>query len=421
VIAPFIAALISVAGATNADRARLDLYLRDSALARSAAELRQLLASVRESEARKSAILESVADPIVTVDGSGEILELNPAAERVFGHARDQLVGASIERIVLPPPGESGSVLGESALERKAILGKRVELSGLRKDGTTFPIEMTVTEVRHDGPPMLTVYLCDLTERKRVEDQMRQQQAELAHALRVATMGQMAAEVGHEINQPLAAIVNYAKGLSARLLGGAVETTEMAKTADKIAAEALRAAEVVRRQREFLRRGAPQRAPVELNGLVRDAAHLIEPDARRHEIAVRIALDPSIPLLDLDRIQIEQVVLNLLRNGLESIVEAGRARNELVVETCMVDGGAQVTVSDTGVGLPAATGEEVFAPFYTTKPKGLGLGLSIGRSIIEAHGGKMWAAPNPVRGATFGFRLPLPESDAATAGKAAAG
>jgi two-component system sensor kinase FixL len=376
-----------------------------------------LLSSVRESDARKSAILESVADPIVTVDGAGRILECNPAAERVFGSAREQLVGASIERLVLPPADHAtgGSLLGRSAVERSAILGKRVELTALRADGTSFPIEMTVTEVRHEGPPMLTVYLCDLTERKRVEDQMRQQQAELAHALRVATMGQMAAEVGHEINQPLAAIVSFAKGLSTRLQGGAVDAADMSRATDKIAAEALRAAEVVRRQREFLRRGAPQRAPVELNGLVRDATHLIEPDARRHEIAIRIALDPSIPLLDLDRIQIEQVVLNLLRNGVEAIVEAGRTRNELVVETCLVDGAAQVTVSDTGIGLGPAACEEAFTPFYTTKAKGLGLGLSIGRSIIEAHGGKIWAAPNHSRGATFGFRLPLPETETSAA------
>jgi two-component system sensor kinase FixL len=317
-------------------------------------------------------------------------------------------------------PASSGSFFPrEAALERHAILGKRVETSALRADGSSFPVEMTVTEVRHEGMRMLTVYLCDLTERKRVEDQMRQQQSELAHALRVATMGQMAAEVGHEINQPLAAIVSFARGLATRLKGGSVDTPDMSRAAEKIAAEALRAAEVVRRQREFLRRGAPQRAAVELNGLVRDAVHLIEPDARRHEVSIRIALDPSIPLLDLDRIQIEQVVLNLLRNGLEANLEAGRSRNELVVETCLLEGAAQVTVSDTGVGLSHGACEEAFTPFYTTKPKGLGLGLSIGRSIIEAHGGRIWAAPNHSRGATFGFRLPLPEADASS-GHAAA-
>ena len=169
----------------------------------------------------------------------------------------------------------------------------------------------------------------------------------------------------------------------------------------------MRAAEIVRRARDFLRQGDSKREPSDVNALVHEAASLIESDARRKVIPIRLALAPDMPLVDIDRIQVEQVILNLLRNGIEAMA-VGRDHNELVVQTFLRPGEAvEVTVRDTGIGVPSSIVERIFDPFFTTKSGGLGMGLSISRSIIEAHGGRLWAVGNPERGMTFGFRLPL--------------
>jgi two-component system, LuxR family, sensor kinase FixL len=410
---PLLAAIVSIAGAANADRVRRKVFERDAKLDESEAHLLTLLTSMREAEARKGAIFESVPDAILTIDAAGKILELNSAAERTFGYPRNAAVGEELARLIVPPAlrdRHRRALAHHAATGQGTILGKRVEMVGLRADGSEFPVELTVTRVRHDGPPMFTGCLRDVSERKAAEERAREQQSELAHVLRVATMGEMAAELAHELNQPLAAIVSFAKGLALRLGSGATPPAQLIEATDRIAAEALRAGEVMRRLRGFVRRSDPQRQPCDINAVVRDAAFLIEPDARRSDVAVRLVLAPDLPAMSMDRIQIQQVVLNLLRNGLEAIVEGGSGdgvENELLVETSLNSVGVEVTVRDTGVGLPPAAEQKIFGAFYTTKGNGLGLGLSIGKSILQEHGGRLWTTRNPYRGATFGFTLPV--------------
>jgi two-component system sensor kinase FixL len=410
-VAPLLAGLLAASGAASAERARRKLFMRDRMLQKSERDLRELLARVQESEARKSAVLESVPDAVVTIDETGKVLEFNPAAERIFGYRREEAIGGPLDKLIIPAAMREQYWLGIAdhiATGRTTLLGKRRELTAVKKDGGELPVELILTRVEHEGPPMFTAVVSDLSERKRSEEHARQQQAELAHALRVATMGEMAAELAHEISQPLSSITAFAQGLIVRLQGGLDRRDELEKAAERIAGEAIRAGEVLRRQRDFLRRSAPRREPSDLNHLVREAAHLVEPDARRSNVAIRMVLDSRMPKLNIDPIQVEQVVLNLLRNGLEAITATdGQGVNELLIETSLQNGDARVAVRDSGCGLAPDCEQKIFQRFYSTKSYGLGMGLSISRSIIEEHGGSLKAGSNLDRGSTFTFILPV--------------
>lgn len=410
-IAPLLAGLLAATGAASAERARRKLFMRDRMLEKSEHDLRELLVRVQEGEAQKSAVLESVPDAVVTIDETGRVLEFNPAAERIFGYRRQEAIGSRLDDLVIPTAVREQYRLGlgeRLATGRGTLLGRRTELTAVRKDGSELPVELTVTGVDYEAATMFTAVLRDLTERKKSEEHARQQQAELAHALRVATMGEMAAELAHEISQPLGSIISFAKGLAMRLRSGRGETEDLAEAAESIAAEANRAAEVLRRQRDFVRRSAPRRESSDLNRLVREAAHLVEPDARRSNVAIRLALDSALPPLSIDAVQIEQVILNLLRNGLEAIAPIGRpGENELLIQTSVQNGNALVAVRDTGVGLPPDSEKKIFKRFYSTKADGLGMGLSISRSIVEEHGGSLQASANRDRGSTFTVALPV--------------
>jgi C4-dicarboxylate-specific signal transduction histidine kinase len=238
------------------------------------------------------------------------------------------------------------------------------------------------------------------------ETRARQHQAELAHAARLNTLGEMAAGLAHELNQPLAAIVNYARGCALRLRAGEVDREQLIEVIEEMSEQALRAGEVLRRIREFARSGELHRERLDPNELVREAARLAAVDARRLGVAMHLEPCADAPAVDVDRIQVEQVILNLVRNGFEAMQGAPRRPRELAIRTSTTAlGDIEIAVSDTGAGLPEDVAVRVFDPFFTTKPDGLGLGLAISRTIIEAHGGRLWAS-NGSPGATFRFTLP---------------
>lgn len=256
--------------------------------------------------------------------------------------------------------------------------------------------------------------LSDITRRKHAEEEAHQRQTELAHVQRVSAMGEMAAGLAHELNQPLAAIVNYARGCTRRL-ADAGAAPDLLEALDRIAGEALRAGEVVRSLKRVVRKEPPRDSEIDLNDLARDALALVRAEADGREIGLRLELEPRLPRLLADRIQIEQVILNLLCNALEAI---SKPPGVVSVRIELVDGrAARVAISDTGDGIAPDLRDRVFAPFFTTKTSGLGMGLSISRTIIEAHGGRLRADANPGAGTTFSFTLPL--DDAAEALEAA--
>jgi signal transduction histidine kinase len=238
------------------------------------------------------------------------------------------------------------------------------------------------------------------------EEAVRRHQAELAHVARVSLIGEMAAGLAHELNQPLSAVVNFTRGCERRLrLGGAV-SAEIVDALEQASAQALRAAEIVRRMRNFVRKEEPRLSRVDLNDLVRKVAQLAEPDGRHQGIRVHLALASSVPEVCVDSIQIEQVILNLVRNGFEAMNDGALVEKTLSVHTAAPDDAhVDVAISDTGIGLAPDLRERIFEPFFSTKPSGLGLGLSISRSIIKAHGGRLSVESDIGRGTTFRFTL----------------
>jgi len=247
----------------------------------------------------------------------------------------------------------------------------------------------------------------EMVERERAEERFRQQQAELAHVLRLRTVEGMAAQLAHEINQPLAAVVNFARGLARRLNGPDLDVASAQRVTDHITREALRAAAVVQRLRALLHNDEPKKKLCDPRDVVREAARLIDDDARRAGVALHLDLDPHTAEVEIDVIQIEQVVLNLLQNALEAMDERGSGAHSVIVQTVTTsDGGVEVRVRDDGPGLPVDDVEKLFEPFFTTKEKSLGMGLSISQRIVEAQGGALRAAANREGGATFAFTLP---------------
>jgi two-component system sensor kinase FixL len=256
--------------------------------------------------------------------------------------------------------------------------------------------------------------LSDVTMRRQAEDAARQRQAELAHVLRVSTMGEMAAGLAHEINQPLAAIVNYARGGSRRLRAAGGDQAGLGEVLEEIAAEALRAGDILRRLREFVRKEPLRREPVDVNALVTDAVRLMRRGAMDASDAVDLELLPTLPPVNADRLQLQQVVLNLMRNGLEAMQVGGDA-GRLRIRTTLIGEAVEVSVVDQGTGVPDSIRGRLFEPFFTTKQAGLGMGLSISRSIIDAHGGQLGCKSNSERGATFSFTVPLAAAPGASA------
>ena len=257
-------------------------------------------------------------------------------------------------------------------------------------------------------------YQRELRRAEAAEEELRarQHQAGLAHAARLSTLGGMAAGLAHEINQPLSAIVSYANGSARRIRAGDVAPAALLEIVDAIADEALRGGEILRRIREFVRNAEASRASADLNLLVREALHFAEVEARDLGIALRLQLAPQRLDVEVDAIQLEQVILNLVRNGFEAMSDGAGATRELSIETGALDGAAvELVVRDTGSGVSQAAAGRLFEPFFTTKRDGLGLGLHISRSIVEAHGGRVWASPNPPRGAAFHVVLPVGRGD----------
>jgi C4-dicarboxylate-specific signal transduction histidine kinase len=248
-------------------------------------------------------------------------------------------------------------------------------------------------------------------ERKRAEQKARQHEAELAHMARLNIMGEMATSLAHELNQPLSAIVNYTHGCVRRLRLRGDSSAELLAVLEQVCAQAERAGEIIRRVRNFVRKQGPQCIPVDINALIREVASFIESDVNRDRIMLRFELAQGLAPVIADKIEIEQVVLNLLRNAIDAIKSAASYRRELILRTePRGNGTVEVSVSDIGIGIPADMVEQVFEPFVTTKRDGMGMGLSISRSIIDTHGGRLWTEPRPGGGAVFRFTLPIERS-----------
>ncbi|MDO8290303.1 MAG: PAS domain S-box protein [Parvibaculum sp.] len=371
-------------------------------------ERRQVEDDLREREARLASILQTIPDAIIIIDDRGLIESFSPAAERLFGYGFEDVVSKNVS-ILMPAPYRTehdGYLARYLATSEKHIIGIGRIVVGLRCDGTTFPMELAVGEIVIGQRRLFTGFIRDITERQRTERRLQDIQADLVHVSRLSEMGQMASALAHELNQPLSANMNYVK--AARRTIDGIRMPEIARAMellDKAGAQTARAGQIIRRLRDFIEKGQSTRTCENLNEVVEEALALGLVGAADANVKVTVNLQAELPPVPMDKIQIQQVILNLVRNSVEAMQAV--ARRELLIRT-MTEGGDSVMVDvvDSGPGLSPEVEQKLFQPFTTTKETGMGIGLSICRSIIEAHGGELWATANREGGVTFSFRLP---------------
>jgi two-component system sensor kinase FixL len=353
-------------------------------------------------------ILDTVPDAMIVINGYGIIQFFSTAAERLFDYAEDEAIGKNVSEL-MPMPDQArhdGYLARYRSTGERHIIGIGRIVTGKRKDGTTFPMHLSIGEMQSGGEPYFTGFVRDLTEHQQTQARLQELQSELVHISRLSAMGEMASALAHELNQPLAAISNYMKG-SRRLLAGSTDpnTAKIENAMDRAAEQALRAGQIIRRLRDFVSRGESEKRVESLSKLIEEAGALGLAGAREQNVQLRFHLNPEFDLVLADRVQIQQVLVNLFRNALEAMAQS--PRRELIASNAKAgDDMIEIEVSDTGSGFHEDVKANLFQTFFTTKETGMGVGLSISRSIIEAHGGRMWAESNAAGGATFRFTLP---------------
>jgi len=365
------------------------------------------------AESRFTALLDAAVDAIILIDDRGRITRFNRAAERLFGYTQMEVLAKNVS-VLMPEPyrGEhDGYMARYASTGERRIIGIGREVEARRKDGTTFPIELSVGEFRTTGELMpagqhgFVGIIRDLTERKAQTREAEELRARLTHVGRLGTLGEMVSGIAHEVNQPLTAISNYASACRRMVLAGAIEGQELAATLDKIAAQAERAGQVIRGLRALVRRRDEQREPLDVNRLIREVIKLVEFEVRQAGYRIDLDLAEPLPEVSGDAVQVQQVILNLIRNALDAMLEKARG-DAILIETGLLDGHVEIRVTDSGPGLPAQAQQRLFEPFFTTKPHGIGLGLSICKSIVNAHRGELTGETAPAGGARFRVRLP---------------
>jgi two-component system sensor kinase FixL len=345
----------------------------------------------KRDDAVFQALITAAADGIIAFDAQGHIKIFNPACERLFGYAPEEVVGKHLT-LLIPSPYREG-LGGDPGHATRETLGRR-------KDGSTFPLYLSVGRGKVEGADITVAIIHDLT---------RRGAAALLDVSRLSAMAQMSASLAHEINQPLAAVMNYVKAAQRTLEPSheprAIKAGELLVKAGE---QIVRAGTIIRNLRDFIGRAEAKRGPERLNTIIEEAVALGLAGATDRTVQVTLALDPELPPVLADRAQIQQVIVNLIANALEAMLEV-QERN-IVIESSRAEAGfAEVTISDSGPGLSEAIAGRMLLPFVTTREQGMGLGLTICQSIINAHGGRLWATPNPGAGVSFHFQLPLAE------------
>jgi PAS domain S-box-containing protein len=398
-------------------RARLEALEKEIQALRANQRLHEEVAERKraEEEAQRGEtllrlLIDSVPALISYVDRDHRYRWVNHGYELMFGLPRDQIVGRTVREIM----GDEATNRIENKLLR-ALAGETIHYQGTFADSQGAPQHRDITYVPHVVDEQVAgcvVLVFDITELRRAEERVRQLQSELAHVDRLDTMGEMASGLAHEVNQPLTAIAGYVDGALLRLRTEAMSVEDWPGLLECIAGQARRAAEVIQRLRAFVARMPPHRDLVALNDTVNEALGLMEGEFRASGTKLRLHLAEPSPRAWADHLQIVQVLINLMRNALEAMSDVPIGQRELKIGTAPAERGSRVCVADTGAGLAAEIVEHLFRPFHTTKAEGMGMGLAISRSILEAHGGSIHAEPNPGGGTLFWFKLPPPPSEA---------
>ena len=352
-------------------------------------------------------ILKTVPDAMVVIDEDGMVTSFSATAEAMFGYTPAEVIGKNV-KILMPSPyrdAHDGYIQRYMQTGEQRIIGIGRTVVGCRKDGTTFPIQLEVGEAKIGEQRYFTGFIVDLTEKRRTEAELQSLQADLAHASRLSAVGTLASSLAHEINQPLTAIANYLSAARDMMDGDLPANREFLREAlEESVAESLRAGTIVRRLREFVSRGEINRRVLSIAQLVEDATVLGMIGAQEKGVQFSIDIAEDTNHVFVDRVQIQQVMVNLMRNAIESMADCPHKQLHIGVRT-IDDDMVEIAVSDTGSGIDVELGERIFDPFASTKGDGMGLGLSICRTIIESHGGTIRAEPNPGGGTIFRITL----------------
>lgn len=368
--------------------------------------------SFEANDAYWRSILSTVPDAMVVIDAVGHILSFSAAAERLFGYDEAEVRGRNVD-ILMPAPDRDHhdayiARYLQSGVPR--IIGIGRVLIARRRDGTTFPIELSIGEAMTPAGRVFTGFMRDLSERQDAARRLQDMQAELSRISRISAMGSLAAALAHELNQPLTAIANYLEAARDLIAQPGARTTEeaiqalVAEAVTEAAAQSIRAGQIVRRLREFIARGDNEKRIEPLGKLIAEAQALALIGVGNGEVDVQIDLGNAAPTVLVDRIQIQQVLFNLLRNAIEAGGDA--ARKHIRITARRADGDmVLLTIADDGPGLGADAARHLFEPFQSSKREGMGLGLSICRTIVEAHGGRIWYQADAASGSAFHFTL----------------
>ncbi|WP_417621957.1 PAS domain S-box protein [Parasphingorhabdus sp.] len=371
------------------------------------APLRSAENRLEQADSILKSILKTTPDAMIVIDEHGLITSFSATAEKMFGYDQAEIIGRNVN-ILMPEPDKTAH---DGYLQRylntgeKRIIGIGRTVAGCKKDGTIFPIQLEVGEAKIGDERYFTGFIVDLTEKKQTEAELQSLQADLAHASRLSAVGTLASALAHEINQPLTAISNYLSAARDMMDGDLEANREFFFEALKESVtESLRAGTIVRRLREFVSRGEINRRVLSIAQLVEDATILGMVGAPEKGIQCSIDIAPDARNVFVDRVQLQQVMVNLMRNAIDAMADSAEKKLHIGV-TAQADDRLEITVADTGSGIDPELGEKIFDPFASTKGDGMGLGLSICRTIIEAHDGTIWTEPNPEGGTIFRIML----------------
>jgi two-component system sensor kinase FixL len=354
-------------------------------------------------------VYDTSLDAIIVIDEQGIMQSFNKSAERTFGYSAGEALGQNVKMLMPPYFAErhDGFLAQYRETGEKRIIGIGRIVTGQRKDGSTFPLELSIGEANVGGKRLFTGFVRDLTEYQQTEQRVHELQDELLHASRLASLGEISTMVAHEANQPLSAAATYLE-VARELLGRGKreDRARAAKALDQVEVQIRRVAETVRRIREFAKKSTPELEMADINRVIEEANGIASVGTKGKGIRTFFDLSPALPAIEMDKIQIQQVVMNLVRNGIDAMQD--KTRRDIILRSRLDrDGVVEISVIDTGTGVSAEIAKNLFKAFVTTKKDGTGLGLAICRSIVEAHGGRLWHEPNPQGGAAFKFTLPV--------------
>jgi len=359
-------------------------------------------------EARLRRVVDAAHDGVVVIDSAGTVLLYNAACERLFGYSAEEVLGHNVNLLMTPRDRRSHDAYIRSYVRTgiARVIGNGRDVTGRRKDGATIPLRLSVGELRDDADaPLFVGTLHDLTESLEARARIEELQLELMQVSRASAVGAMGSALAHELTQPLSAVAGFVEASAALIdQGGGGQSAKVREYMDEAVAQCLRAGEVIRLLREFVARGDTERSARDINAVVEETCRLVTLGTAADGIGLELDLAAGLPPVLIDHVQIQQVVLNLVRNGMDAL--KGVEAPAITVSTALGREGVEVIVGDNGPGLPPEVRERVFQPFVSTKPDGIGIGLSICRTIVDAHGGRIEVHTGANWGTRFRFSVP---------------